>query len=558
MTGQRYERAGLKRWTGEVARSLLALIMVLAVLEVAIWVVYLVRNAFVVEVALPYVYAGDYGPVPPWHDDVRILEEDASLLWRGRPGTRRRYVDLFAPVHSDKERTSMLRQFFPTMPAALETSPRWDVSLNSEGFRDVEFTPRAGRGTLRVVCAGDSWTFGANVGQGESYPVQLWETLSQAYPDQEVEVLNLGMLGYSSFHGVRLLPRILDLQPDVVIIGFAMQEPNMAGYTPPTQQPARISDRFAQAGAMMWRRSALARLLQYAADIIMWQATSLGDRLKHAASSETWTDRVDAVRNPADLEPWLRNSLAEYEGNLVRMIEELRDGGVRVILLHPAFWERSFYLGVAAKISRERHVPLVDASRILADARQQMERQLEDRLDLRQAPSLDANPVGEAVRLVFRVHQGRHEVPTALYISGDHPQIGGSEPNRVALNDSGEAGDQRAGDRVWSYGAEVPAGTTIRYVYTNSGREGAWEGLDVPFIRTYRIDSDAKRRTVYLPIDTFGELYMYADPWHTNGRGYSLIARQLAQIIRSEPAPGIRCCGNPRRSETAPAPPRDR
>src|SRR5262249_7739950 len=104
----------------------------------------------------------------------------------------------------------------------------------------------------------------------------------------------------------------------------------------------------------------------------------------------------------------------------------------------------------------------------------------------------------------------------------------------VAMNDAGKNGDQRAGDRVWSYTVDVPAGATVRYVYTNSGRDGVWEGLDVPFIRSYRVRPEAAGHTVYAPVDTFGELYMYADPWHTNGRGYALIADELAQIIRGD------------------------
>ena len=531
----------VRHWSGEIAKSLLALIVVLVVLESAIRVVFAIRNAFVAEVSLPYAFDGDYGPVPPWLDDVRILKEDDLLVWKGRPLASRRYVDVFAPVRNDDERTALLRQFIPTLPAALKSSPRWDVSLNSEGFRDVEFTPRGDGDTLRVICVGDSWTFGSNVGRDESYPVQLREALSRVYPRKKVEVLNLGMLGYSSFHGVKLLPRILGLRPDVVIVGFAMNEPKMAGYKPPPesdQRPKRVLDQVVQAGTAIWRNSALARLLQYVADIIIWQPASIGRRLRDSSKSDAWTEKVDAVQDPADLEPWLRGSLAEYEGNLSRMIEELANAGERVILLHPEFWERSPYLGVAEKVSRERRVPLVDAANILAKARQQAEQELEDRLALRPAPATSANPAGEAVRVVFRIFQGRHEVPTALYVTGDCPQLGGSEPNRIALNDSGKAGDQRAGDRVWSFSTDLPAGTTIRYVYTNSGRDGVWEGLDVPFIRTYKINADAKGRTVYLPIDTFGESYMYADPWHTNGRGYSLIAGQLAQAILGNATPG--------------------
>ena len=45
------------------------------------------------------------------------------------------------------------------------------------------------------------------------------------------EVFNLGMLGYASYHGLQLLKtRALDLNPDLVVLAFAMNEPKMAGY----------------------------------------------------------------------------------------------------------------------------------------------------------------------------------------------------------------------------------------------------------------------------------------------------------------------------------------
>jgi len=38
---------------------------------------------------------------------------------------------------------------------------------------------------------------------------------------------------------------------------------------------------------------------------------------------------------------------------------------------------------------------------------------------------------------------------------------------------------------------------------------------------------------VYLPIETFGQVYMQADNWHTDAAGYDLIAREVARSIAS-------------------------
>lgn len=523
-------------WARETLRSILALIVVLAVIEAGIRATYFVRNSFVDEVVLPYAYDGDYGPVPPWLDDQRLVEPDPTLVWRGKAGVQRTYVDVFAPIANEDERTSLLRRFIPRPPAGLAASQRWEVSLNSRGYREREFATAKEPGTFRIVCIGDSWTFGANVAEPASYPAQLRKLLRERNAGEQIEVLNLGTLGYASYNGRMMLSRIRELQPDIVIIGFAMNEPTMAGYVAPSPDNGpgsrSIRERLGGIGKTVWKGSALVDLLRYAADIATWKPTSFEARLEGSVKSRMWNESLDAAVTNSEYEPWLAQSLKEYEGYLLTMIDTLVNADSRVILLQAEFWERSPYLGVMQKISAERGVPLVAGSHILARARDSIVADLENRLGLQPSSSPGATNEGKATaRVVFRVHAGARSVPRALYLSGNSPQLGASVPNRLAMNDSGEGGDEKAGDNVWSYAAELPPGTPLRYVYTNSGREGVWEGLDVPITRWSRVPEAAAGRTMYLPTEVFGESIMRADPWHTNGVGYALIARALADSI---------------------------
>ena len=84
---------------------------------------------------------------------------------------------------------------------------------------------------------------------------------------------------------------------------------------------------------------------------------------------------------------------------------------------------------------------------------------------------------------------------------------------------------------MWSYAATISPGTTIFYTYTNSGAEGKWEGLDVPVIRQLRVEMADHGKRLYAPIDTFGKMYMHADPWHTNAAGNALIARAVLETL---------------------------
>ena len=142
----------------------------------------------------------------------------------------------------------------------------------------------------------------------------------------------------------------------------------------------------------------------------------------------------------------------------------------------------------------------------------------------------------DGVDVIFRVTADRQAAPEGLFIVGAHPALGALVPNRVAMYDDGTHGDQRAGDGVWSYTASLAPGQRLAYVYTNSGREGRWEGLDVPALRTVVVDAPAGRR-LYRPIESFGKLYLQADAWHTDATGYALIARAVFDALKTVATP---------------------
>jgi hypothetical protein len=123
-------------------------------------------------------------------------------------------------------------------------------------------------------------------------------------------------------------------------------------------------------------------------------------------------------------------------------------------------------------------------------------------------------------------------VPESIYIAGAHPLLGDGVPNKIAMYDDETHGDQRAGDMVWSYAATFSPGTKLLYVYTNSGEEGKWEGLDVPEIRRFTVKTPNRGNKLYRPIETFGKIYMQADGWHTNAEGYKLIAKALISTLK--------------------------
>lgn len=124
-----------------------------------------------------------------------LLIEDRQALWRLSPGF----------------------QGVPTFFGAAENIR--PVRIDERGFRaqqidsrDLE-SPRA-----RILAVGDSFTFGWDVAEHETYPAQLQNLLEQGSPGA-FEVINAGMPGCSSFQAKQLLRRWMPRwQPKIIIL----------------------------------------------------------------------------------------------------------------------------------------------------------------------------------------------------------------------------------------------------------------------------------------------------------------------------------------------------
>jgi lysophospholipase L1-like esterase len=501
---------------------LLATLVVVVVLECLLRLAYLGRSLLVTEIPLPYAVGDDFGPIPPWQDGERILEPDHVLFWRARRNMRRAYVDVFGPAPTEDDRRALLRSFLPGLPAWLRDNPRWEISLNSEGFRGAEFPATKSPSAFRVVCLGDSWTFGANVGQSQAYPQRLQALLAQEFPGARVEVLNLGVLGYSSYQGRQLLGRRgLALQPDVVVIGFAMNDASVTGYR--DKDLAGSTATRARRVERVTEHLETYKLLRYLASRIRYRPVSLAAQLMRSRGST-----VDA--DYSQLEPWTRVSPVDYELNVREMIHVARAHGARVLLLHNALETGTPYSRALQGLSRAESVPLVDGAALIAAERDRLERSFEERLNL------DAHhptaPADGRVEVILRVLADGRQAPRGVFVVGAHPKLGDLVPNRVRMHDDGTHADQRAGDGVWSYAVTVKPGTRLAYVYTTGAVEGRWEGLDVPWIRRFTVEAPRRGGTLYRPIETFGKIGLLADPWHTDARGYDLIARAVLDELR--------------------------
>ena len=119
----------------------------------------------------------------------------------------------------------------------------WDftvVSTNSEHLRSMEpaqsLKPKQ-RGTIRIVCLGDSVTFGYRVPavwpdkpteydrEWLPYPMLLEKHLRTANPGRNIEVITMAVPGYTSHQGLAWLRHDIDrLQPDLLTVSFGWND----------------------------------------------------------------------------------------------------------------------------------------------------------------------------------------------------------------------------------------------------------------------------------------------------------------------------------------------
>jgi hypothetical protein len=110
-----------------------------------------------------------------------------------------------------------------TSTANLQTwfGTRWKdayVTLNSQGYRDPDFSPSKAGNTFRIALVGDSFAFGLGLPVEERFSNLLSQDLS-ASCNQTVEVLNFGKPGFNTVQEHQLLrDDVLATQPDLILL----------------------------------------------------------------------------------------------------------------------------------------------------------------------------------------------------------------------------------------------------------------------------------------------------------------------------------------------------
>jgi lysophospholipase L1-like esterase len=98
-----------------------------------------------------------------------------------------------------------------------------DVLINSEGLRDREHSKAKPADTVRIAVLGDSFTEAMHVPMEQTFWSLLERKLQEcnAFPGQNVEVINFGVSGYGTAQELLTLrQKVWDYSPDLVVLAF--------------------------------------------------------------------------------------------------------------------------------------------------------------------------------------------------------------------------------------------------------------------------------------------------------------------------------------------------
>lgn len=190
---------------------------------------------------------------------------------------------------------------------------------NSHGTTGPEFAEAKPPGTLRIVCLGDSCTH-----YGPAPYPERWQRQMNAESKRPCEVINAGVIGYTSYQGLRRLEtEVAKWSPDVITVYFGWNDHWLArGFRDSQQRP---------------QASSVAAVTSWLDHSRTFQLVSLGvAQLRTAQAADQ--KRVE---------------LDEYEQNLRAMVEAGRKLNAQVWLITAA---HALDRGIPDYLTRTREV----------------------------------------------------------------------------------------------------------------------------------------------------------------------------------------------------------
>lgn len=127
-------------------------------------------------------------------------------------------------LYSLKEIRALQSNIIPVPYISYVPDPDYE-GHNGLGYRGPEIAIPKPQGTYRIISMGGSTTYSTGTTEEESYPAFLESILRDDYGYSNIEVINAGVSGYTSWEILSSFAfRVLELQPDMLIYYGALND----------------------------------------------------------------------------------------------------------------------------------------------------------------------------------------------------------------------------------------------------------------------------------------------------------------------------------------------
>ncbi len=244
-----------------------------------------------------------------------MLLGDGEMLRSGGPGLLARVFGMRTPRY-------LPHPYMLYSPNPVWRSPDGLSRHNSLGFRGVEVSTEKPSGTIRVVCMGESSTYGSGIGEdSRTYPARLEVHLRATDRSRPIEVINAAVEGFTTAENVlRALFDVVPLRPDLVIYYYTHNDVH------PRRYP-KLSRDYREYSRSWFEPHSGGRI---AGAVNRAHALALGDIGELVRRTEAHGGKRPS-RNIA------ANPPIAFEGNLRAMDAILRAAGVRTMYVNPPY-----------------------------------------------------------------------------------------------------------------------------------------------------------------------------------------------------------------------------
>ena len=258
-------------------------------------------------------------------------------------------------------------------------SPNYNKDLtvhNSLGYRGDEFPLKKPEGVYRIVALGESAIYTEKVkDNSQTFTARLETILRQDYGYQNVQVINAGVPGYTTWESlINLEFRVLDLEPDLVIIYHNTNDVHTRLVEPAAYRGDNSGYRrqWREPAIKWWEYSTILRILSRKLDIT--EQVRLDNFVEAPTLVEnTGSDPTSTLQ---------QNPPIYFRRNLSNMIAIARENNIKVMMAtwaySPGFGDyasRPYYQQAYAEqnqvileIGRSHEVPVFDYEAVMSQS----------------------------------------------------------------------------------------------------------------------------------------------------------------------------------------------